>query len=156
MTQEKDLIAPCGLYCGECPAYEGTIPDMARDLRKELRKVHFDLTAASLSKMSFFAAYKDYAKAYEVLGTMVKFRCKKSCRNYGGNPFCDIRKCCQKKNIDGCWLCENFETCKKLNFLCENHGSAHIKNLKILRKSGVDGFLQGKKHWYAPPQRPTK
>ena len=150
MAQDIALIAPCGLYCGECPAYQGNIADMARDLRKELRKARFDLTAASLSKMSFFAAYKDYASCYEVLGAMVRFRCKKACRNYGGNPFCNIRKCCQKKNIDGCWQCDKFETCKKLDFLCENHGSAHIKNLKILKKSGVEGFLQGKKHWYSP------
>jgi hypothetical protein len=151
MTDNLDLIAPCGLYCGECPAHLGTIADMARDLRKELRKSRFDLTAASMSKMSFFAALKNYASAYDVLGAMVKLRCKKGCRGYGGNPFCEIRKCCQKKNIDGCWECDVFETCNKLDFLCENHGSAHIKNLKILRKSGVERFLEGKKHWYSPP-----
>ena len=150
MTEEKDLIAPCGLYCGECFAYLGTIPDLARDLRKELRKARFDKIAESLSGMSFFAAYKEYDKCYDVLGAMVKFRCKNSCRGNGGNPFCNIRKCCQKKNIEGCWECANFETCKKLEFLEASHGSAHIKNLKILKKSGVDGFLQGKKHWYAP------
>ena len=149
-TDKKDLIACCGLYCGECFAYLGTIPDLARDLRKELRKARFDRIAASLSDMSFFAAYQDYAKCYEVLGAMVKFRCKKSCRNYGGNPFCDIRKCCQKKNIEGCWQCNDFETCKKLASLKTSHGSAHIKNLKILQKAGVDRFLAGKKHWYAP------
>ena len=151
MVQDISLISPCGLYCGECPAHLGTIADMARDLRKELRKFRFDLTAASLSKVRFFAPYKDYATAYEVLGAMVKFRCKKGCRDYGGNPFCVIRKCCQKKSFDGCWACDKFESCKKLDMLCENHGSAHIKNLKILKKSGVERFLEGKKHWYSPP-----
>ena len=150
ITDNKDLIACCGLYCGECFAYLGTIPDLARDLRKELRKARFDKIAESLAGMSFFAAYKDYDKCYDVLGAMVKFRCKKSCRNYGGNPFCNIRKCCQKKGIDGCWECDAFETCKKLEFLQSSHGSAHIKNLKILKKNGVKGFLAGKKHWYAP------
>ena len=71
MTEEKDLIAPCGLYCGECFAYLGTIPDLARDLRKELRKARFDKIAESLSGMSFFAAYKEYDKCYDVLGAMV-------------------------------------------------------------------------------------
>ena len=150
ITDNKDLIACCGLYCGECFAYLGTIPDLARDLRKELRKARFDKIAESLAGMSFFAAYKDYDKCYDVLGAMVKFRCKKSCRNYGGNPFCNIRKCCQKKGIDGCWECDKFEGCKKLEFLQSSHGSAHIKNLKILKKNGVKGFLAGKKHWYAP------
>ena len=150
MADNKDLIAYCGLYCGECFAHLGTIPDLARDLRKELRKARFDLIAESLAGMSFFAAYKDYDKCYDVLGAMVKFRCRKSCRNYGGNPFCNIRKCCQKKGIDGCWECDKFENCKKLGFLESSHGSAHIKNLRILEKNGVERFLAGKKHWYAP------
>ena len=100
--------------------------------------------------MSFFAAYKDYAKCYEVLGAMVKFRCKNSCRGRGGNPFCNIRACGQKKGFVGCWECADFETCKKLDFLKASHGSAHIRNLKTLKKAGVDSFLEGKKYWYSP------
>ena len=34
--QDKNLVAYCGLYCGDCPMYKGKIADLARDLRKIL------------------------------------------------------------------------------------------------------------------------
>lgn len=146
--ENKNLVAYCGLYCGDCFAYKGKIADLARDLRKELRDVKFDKTAESLSSLSFFEVFKDYKQSYDVLGAMVKFRCKKACKGEGGPPFCKIRKCCQKKGIEGCWECDEFETCNKLDFLKVNHGDAHIKNLRKIKRAGVDDFIKGKRVWY--------
>jgi hypothetical protein len=47
--------------------------------------------------------------------------------------------------MDGCWQCDEFETCEKLAFLTPIHGDEHIKNLRKIRKSGVDKFLESKK-----------
>ena len=141
-------VAYCGLYCADCPNHTGIIADLARDLRKELRKYRFDKTAEFLSTLSFFKEFNKYSECYEVLGAMVKLRCNKTCRNRGGNPFCKIRKCCEKKGFDGCWECEDFENCNRLEFLENNHGIAHIKNLKIIKKKGLDEFISGKKYWY--------
>ena len=146
MSEEKELIAYCGLYCGDCFGYRQKIADLAKDLRKELRQTKFAKTAESLSELSFFKAYQNYPQCYEVLGAMVRLRCK-SCRSGGGPPFCKMRQCCQKKGIDGCWQCDDFETCYKLDFLKANHDDAHIKNLRILKKKGVDSFISGKRHW---------
>ncbi|MGZ7210386.1 MAG: hypothetical protein ACXVHV_10935 [Methanobacterium sp.] len=38
---DKSLVSYCGLYCGDCHGYTGSIADLARDLRKELRKYKF-------------------------------------------------------------------------------------------------------------------
>ena len=146
MTKSSsNLVAYCGLYCGDCHGYKGTIPDMARDLRKELRKSKYSKFAKGVSK--FFKVLEKYDTCYEVLGAMVKFRCKRACKNGGGPPFCKMRKCCQKKEIQGCWECDEFETCTKLNFLKPIHDDAHIKNLRKIKKSGMDEFLKGKKYW---------
>ncbi len=147
MPEGKDLIAYYGLYCGDCYRYKGKIADLARDLRKELRQEKFGATVASMAESSFYAILKYYPQCYEVLGTLVKFRCKRTCHGGGGPPVCKIRDCCQKKGFDGCWQCDEFETCKRLDFLKPFHGEAHIKNLKILKKAGVDSFLEGKKYW---------
>ena len=147
MAEEKDLIAYCGLYCGDCFGYRGKVADLARDLRKELRQAKFSQIAEAMAAIPFFAVYKDYSRCYEVLGAMVKFRCKRTCRGGGGPPVCKMRTCCQKKGIDGCWQCDEFETCKKLDFLKPSHVDAHLKNLRLLKKSGVDSFLAGKRHW---------
>ena len=147
MPEGQDLIAYCGLYCGDCFAHKGNIADLARDLRKELRQAKFDRTADSLASISFFEVFKDYRQCYEVLGAMVKFRCKNTCKGGGGPPFCKMRKCCQKKGFDGCWQCDEFETCRNLDFLKPSHGDAHIKNLRIIKEAGVEKFLTGRKFW---------
>ena len=152
VEKNKDLIAYCGLYCGDCVNYKGKVADLARDLRKELRQAKFDKTAEFMSTFSFFETFKNYSQCYEVLGELVKLRCKKACKDGGGPPFCKMRQCCQKKSIDGCWQCDEFESCENLDFLKPAHGDAHLKNLRKIKKTGVDNFLQGTKYWYAPPK----
>ena len=139
----ENLVAYCGLYCGDCFGYKGKIADLSRDLRKELRQSRFDRVAESIP----FKEFKHYKECYDVLGALVKLRCKRACRNGGGPPFCKMRNCCQKKGIEGCWQCEEFETCEKLDFLKSIHGEAHLKNLRRLKKTGVDSFIKGKKDW---------
>lgn len=138
----ENQIAYCGLYCGDCFSYKGRIPDLAKDLRKELRQEKFDRVAEGIP----FKEFKHYKECYEVLGALLRLRCKNGCRGGGGNPFCSIRQCCQKKAISGCWECDEFETCAKLNFLKAAHGDAHIKNLRKLKKEGPASFLQGTKY----------
>ncbi len=142
---ENDLIAYCGLYCGDCFNRKGEIADLARDLRKKLREAKFDRVSRGLSR--FFKQFENYEQCYGVLGAMVRLRCKKSCRDGGGNPSCKIRKCCQKKGIEGCWECEEYKTCEKLDFLKTIHEDAHLKNLRKIKTKGIDKFLEGKRYW---------
>ena len=152
MSDNAGKIAFCGLYCEECPSHTGKIADLARDLRKELRTFRYDKIAEALRSYSFFDYFKHYPEAYQVLGGLVKMRCKHTCKGGGGPPFCKMRKCCQKKDIAGCWECDEFKTCKHLDFLNPSHGDAHRKNLRILNQKGVDAFLAGKKYWYVKPK----
>ena len=145
MNEQEKALAYCGLYCGDCIMYKGEIADMARDLRKKLRQNKFDKVAAGIS--AFFKDFADYPRCYEVLGAMVKLRCRKVCRDGGGNPFCKIRACCNKKQIQGCWECNDFETCNKLDFLKAVHDDAVYKNMRKIRKSGMETFLAGTKYW---------
>ncbi len=146
---KKDFIAYCGLYCEECPGYKGIIADLSRDLRKELRKAKAGKIAESITATTAFKEFEYYQQCYDLLEFFVQSRCKRTCREGGGPPSCKIRTCCQKKGIDGCWLCEEFTICKKLDFLKPGHGDAHIKNLRKLKRKGETEFIQGKKHWYS-------
>jgi len=143
--QDKNLIAYCGLYCGDCVMYKGEIADLARDLRKKLREGKLGQFFKGMS--NFRKEFENYEQCYAVLGGMVKLWCKKTCREGGGPPFCKIRGCCQKRNIQGCWECQEFETCEKLDFLKPFHEDAHLKNLRKLKKQGINQFLEGKKYW---------
>jgi hypothetical protein len=146
--ETPELIAHCGLYCGDCHGFTGVIPDMARDLRKELRDARYEKFAEFISTFSFGKDFKNYDECYKVLGAMVKFRCKKGCLNGGGSPFCKIRICVQKKGLKGCWECSEFKSCETLRFLEHVHGDAHLKNLQMIKKNGKDGFINGKRYWF--------
>jgi hypothetical protein len=147
--QDTNLIAYCGLYCEDCHGYQGKIPDLARDLRKELRAARYSEFAELISKQPFAKVLQNYKECYEILGLMVKFRCKKGCQNGGGPSFCKVRICCQKKGIEGCWECREFEACTKPDFLKKIHGDAHIKNLRAIRRKGKDEFVKGKTLWFS-------
>jgi len=142
-AEDSDLIAYCGLYCGDCFNYKGELADLARDLRKKLREAKFDRAAQGLSR--YFKAFANYDQCYEVLGAMVRLRCKRTCRSGGGPPSCKVKVCCQKKGIEGCWECDDSATCGKPDFLRPIHGDATVKNLTTIRKQGIDGFLKGKR-----------
>lgn len=144
-NQDRKLVAYCDLYCGDCFFYKGDIANLSRDLRKKLREAKLEQHYKELSK--FAKEFNDYPVFYKVLGAMVKMRCKKACLNGGGPSFCKIRKCCQRRNLRGCWECNEFETCKKLDFLKPTHKDAHIKNLKIIKNQGIDKFIGGKRYW---------
>jgi len=141
LAQESELIARCGLYCGDCFNYKGEIADLARDLRKKLRESDFSVAAAGLSR--YFKEFSNYEQCYQVLGAMVRLRCRRTCRSGGGPPACKMRNCCLKKGLTGCWACADFETCTKLDFLKPIHGEGVLKNLRRLRDKGVPAFLAG-------------
>lgn len=143
-----DKIAPCGLHCDDCFAHQGRIADLARDLRKELRAARFDIFAEEMSKVGPFKDFSEYQEAYKVLGAMVKFRCKRGCRAGGGNPWCAMKKCTERRELAGCWECDDFETCDKLTALEATHGDAHVRNLRKLSKKGPEAFVEGKREWY--------
>ena len=143
--QDEALVTYCGLYCPDCPNFRGEIADLARDLRKKLREKKFSRVSKGLS--SYFKQFENYEQCYEVLGAMVRLRCKEGCRAGGGPPFCKIRVCSQKKAIHGCWECDEFETCEKLDFLRTVHGDAHMMNLRKIRKQGTTKFVAGKRLW---------
>lgn len=148
MSKELDCIAYCGLYCGDCFGHTQKIADMARDLRKEFRDNRFDKLAPVFAEIPFFKEFKDYNKCYDLLGLLVKLRCKKMCRGGGASPTCAIRICAKKRKLEGCWQCDEFSTCEKLKVLEPNHGQAVIKNLRKIKKVGPAEFVKGKKHWY--------
>ena len=144
---DLNVVAYCGLCCLDCHGYSGKIADLARDLRRELRSAHYDKFAESISAYPFAQAFKKYPDCYELLGEIEKFRCEKGCRNGGGPPFCEIRKCCQDKSISGCWECGQYRQCNKLDFLNAVHGDGHRKNLALIEKKGVSQFMKGERDW---------
>lgn len=145
--RKTDLIAYCGLYCPECPAYTQSIASLAADLHKELKRNELGKLSPLLAKIPQFSAFKHYQKFSDLLGTMMKMVCKKPCRAGGGSPDCQIRKCVKDKGLDGCWQCGDFQKCKTLKLL-EKYGDVdktYLKNLRKIKRQGTAAFVKAKR-----------
>ncbi|EKF84699.1 DUF3795 domain-containing protein [Methanobacterium formicicum] len=140
--KKLNLVSYCGLYCEDCFNYTGSIADLARDLRKELRKSNFDKVVEALP----FKEFDNYSECYECLGGLENLRCE-GCRDGSRAKFCHIAQCAQKNEYQGCWECGEFETCKEFEFLKPLHKDANLKNLRKIKEQGVEGFLNGKRYW---------
>ena len=153
MTDKKtDLIAYCGLYCGDCPAYTQSIANLAKGLQQELRRSKCDKAAPALSKIPAFIAFKHYRQFCDLLETMMKMRCKRPCRTGGGYAQCRVRICAKKKGLPGCWQCDDFPTCTTLGTL-EEYGDVdrtYLKNLRKIKKSGPAALIKSKKTMNRP------
>ncbi len=123
---DKNLIAFCGIDCSQCFSYKMTVSEAAKALRRELR-------AAKLKNfwqdIPFLGKYEPFKKSLDGLAAL---RCPKGCRGGGGNPWCKIRKCCQKRGLMSCAGCEPMKTCDKLAIISKGYKNENLKNLKEL------------------------
>ena len=148
--QEIELTAYCGLYCGDCVRYKSKAADLARELLDELQRTEFEKYAEAKSgSMDKAEELEYYQGCCKVLETIVELQCNESCQVGGGCPTfsCKIVECCQEKELEGCWECEEFETCDKFDFLKPVHEDAYLKNLRKIKKQGLDKFIEGKQYW---------
>lgn len=119
---DKKLMAYCSIYCPKC--YKMTISDAATNLKRELENPHI------CGKMP------DLPESFtEKLNEMIALRCPKICKDGGDNPDCEIRKCCIQNKKDGCWKCNDFESCSKLK-------EQYLRNIKKIKEIGFDNYIK--------------
>jgi hypothetical protein len=109
MRASAELLAYCGLYCGDCLGYTGVIADAAANLMQVLEHYEFERTAACV----FPQQLRDYDKLGAILGFMAGLRCAGVCRrpaNEDSSASCEVKLYCQKKGFHACHECRAFET----------------------------------------------
>ncbi|MEN8127733.1 MAG: DUF3795 domain-containing protein [Planctomycetota bacterium] len=119
---EKKLIAPCGLYCGNCNDYIAHIKN-DDDLKKKV--------ATAINKQLNINISSEQVGCEGCWGTLHT--------EYSSNLDCEVRCCAEQRNILSCALCENFP-CEKL----QNHFKGDNKkkiNLDRIREIGLDTWL---------------
>ncbi len=155
---QDSLIAYCGLFCGDCIIRKGEIWNLSKELLPRLQTPEFRKLAIGLPQLTeVFEALQGYDPCCAMLEVIVDhLQCTTVCKQGGGSTDCQIRRCCQEKGIQGCWMCEMFEpfgcaqddiTCETLAGLNPIHQGAHLKNLRRLRDVGITAFLEGEKYW---------
>ncbi len=149
MTGRAELVAYCGLYCGDCLVYTGVIADAAEAFAEVLERYQFERTAVHI----FPEELPDYGRFRENLAFMSGLRCSGRCRLAEGQAVpttCAVRNCCIDKGLFACYECAEFEICAKLR---ELHGDLHydasLRNMRAMRELGPEAWLaEGSRYCY--------
>lgn len=143
---KKELLAYCGIYCGDCLGYTGVIADAAEKFKKVLEKYKFEKSAKAI----FPEQLKDYDKIFSKIVFMASLRCPMVCRERkDDNVDCEIRKCCKSKDFFACYECDDFKNCKKLKEMKGLHYKSIVKNLVEIKEMGLQEWLEkAKPHHY--------
>ena len=146
MKDKKDLLAYCGLYCGDCGGFSGEIAYEAIKLKASLEKFKFQRTAQGI----FPKKLKEYNKFLSTLEFLTTLKCSALCRHVDTSKSkCKIRNCCRAKGYFACYECPNFEKCEILNSQSEIFGNSYIKNFRAIKKDGLENWLNsGKRYWF--------
>jgi hypothetical protein len=146
-----DLVAYCGLYCGDCGGYSREMAEAARSLIEAMERYRFDLTAREL----FSEQLPDYAGLMESLRFMSGLKCDATCRER--SEKCEIGRCCTAKGLDGCHECDEFEGCSSLATLEGLHGDSCVRNLRAIREDGRERWASsGIRHWFGSEVDPAE
>jgi hypothetical protein len=147
MKEKKDLLAYCGLYCGDCLGYTDVIADAAETMINVLKKYKFDQTVTHI----FPEELKDYETCYQLLEFMATLRCPEVCRKKDDTTVsCTVRKCCKNKGFYACYECTDFKTCVNLKSLHKGlHYDSCIQNLRAIKEMGLEFWIiKGKRFMY--------
>lgn len=113
------MLGYCGINCGECPAYKGT--------------VSHDLTLLEKAAGSFWdGAYS--AAEWVCLGCqpadqpfIAKFCAK-----------CQIRACAIEKGVSNCAACDSFENCRRLQDFISGESEELVHKMTLLHQRYQD------------------
>ncbi len=136
----------CGLYCPDCIRYKSKAAKLADKLLVELDRSDFKeyagIKSSSKKQLNPVKAFNRYPECIEVLDAIANLQCNIPCRlGEGCSSFsCEILKCCKNKGFEGCWQCEEFENCLNFEGLHSIHGESPIRNLKVIKKHGINNW----------------
>ncbi len=145
--EEKNLTTYCGIFCGDCPRYKAKFSDMCGDLLDEFEKSHFSELAKVIATKN--EQFEQYDTMLSLLTTITDLKCEAPCRLGGGSGgSCEVVICNKTKYIEGCWDCDDFEGCGKLDFLKPFCGDAPIKNLRKIKEYGIENWAAHREKQY--------
>lgn len=132
----KDLLAPCGLYCGACAIYIAHRDDNTK-FKEKLIKV--------------YAPFTKTVEDIQCTGCMSDGIVASFCQ------ACAIKKCTARKGIEGCHQCEDFAgkwiECRKIkNFPIAVGKKVLLRALPEWRELGTEKWVEKEEERYHCPE----
>jgi hypothetical protein len=127
---KKELLAPCGLYCGVCSIY----------IAHRDNNIKF--------KEKLFPIYKAFVKKIDDISCT---GCLSSGIVFPVCRACAIKNCCEDKKIDGCHLCDEFP-CKYIqNFPIAVGKKVILRSIPQRKELGDEKWVEEEeKRYYCP------
>ena len=141
MSVNRELVGPCGLYCGVCAIY---IAD--RDDNRKLKE-------------KLVALYKGETPGKGVLPggedlTVEDIRCK-GCRSDEIFVYCrrcPIRDCVGEREYEGCYQCDDFPCSHIDNFPMTVGKKVILRAVPYWREAGLERFIRDEEARYVCPE----
>ncbi len=125
------MISYCGLYCNLC-GQRSRIPKLAQALRKAMETESWEAFGG------FFPQFKEF---WDFLNRIcAPTGVCPACRQGGGPPWCSIRSCACKRNIDICVFCEEYP-CHRIEAIARGYPTL-IPDGKRLREIGINKWVE--------------
>jgi hypothetical protein len=129
-TESLQYVTYCGLYCGLC-SQRARIPQQAKSLRDSMAEDGFDQWGQDMPNFKEFWSFLNQWCDLK--------NCCPGCRQGGGNPGCEIRKCAQQRNVEFCPSCEDYP-CDRISELGKIY-PVLIADGRRLKEIGVDLWI---------------
>ncbi|MCL1984641.1 MAG: DUF3795 domain-containing protein [Methanomassiliicoccaceae archaeon] len=130
--EDKDNIAYCGLYCGNC-AFKAKVIPAASLLFGEMKSAGFEgIMGFMPDGNEFWRFLKGTAESGDA-----------SCKNGCSDPGCRIRICAAERGAEFCALCAEYP-CGLFDEFLAKHATLKDDN-DLLKKNGADEFVRMQK-----------
>jgi len=123
---EKELLSPCGMYCGVCGIYMAS-----RDKNKKLKE--------------------KLAKAYGLIPEQIDCKGCLSNDRFVYCQTCGIRSCVMEKNYEGCHQCEEFPCQLVDDFPVPVGKKVILRSIPSRKKLGTEKWVENEENRYTCP-----
>lgn len=126
MSLNKELLAPCGLYCGVCGIYTA----------------HQNQDAKLKSKLA--ALYSMNTDDIHCQGCL-------SAEPFGYCTVCVIKSCTREKNYEGCYQCSDFPCSRILDFPFEAAKNEMLRAVPQWQELGTERWVEAEESRHRCP-----
>ena len=139
------MTAYCGLCCADCIPSRRELFVLLDRLEALLRQVQFERYAEL--KAARDPEFNKYPRFLAMLRKLKTLRCPAPCRDGGGNPSCEVKRCARNHGLDGCWQCARRRRCAFLDPLRRAHPNLDYHLALIARMGPAEWFHKRREHY---------
>ncbi len=125
------LVTYCGLYCDLC-AQRTRVPRQAQALRETMTKEGYEYFGHEMTGFTeFWRFLTDLASPDKACP---------GCRQNGGYPACEIRRCARERAVEACAFCDEFP-CQRIVDFSAIYPTV-IADSRRMKAIGIEAWIQ--------------